>query len=281
VVAYAIFTERVAGRQDQDGTATASNSATRFLVPFDNTNGFVTAIAIANPNSSSQSISVGIQTSGNAITSPSPINMPANGHMTFALPQQFSATSGQSGLAEFYTSGASISVLALRFNPTGAFTTAPVYAETGPPVIGGATSGGPSGSFPQFDELTFTSSQASIAQSGVAVEGSIVTSDGQHPLLCGGSASGYAPSGKPTLLGTSSFNSYEVNGLTVTCTGLNASSTMVNYADGTVAQITSGSLTFTLNPQTVSTSGTVSGSVSLVSTVGTITSSFTGTYIAH
>src|SRR5262249_44919729 len=39
ISAYAIFTQRVLGRLEQDGTSLATGSATRFLVPFDNTNG--------------------------------------------------------------------------------------------------------------------------------------------------------------------------------------------------------------------------------------------------
>ncbi|MGH7972260.1 MAG: hypothetical protein ACREIC_26410, partial [Limisphaerales bacterium] len=261
LVAYAIFTQRVSGRPDQDGTSVAASSATRFLVPFDNTNGLVTAIAIANPNSTSQSVAVGIQTAGGAANQASPLNIPANGHMAFVFPQQFSATNGQSGLAEFYSPNGNISILALRANPTGAFTTAPVYPETGSPIIGG-TGGGPSGSFPQFSSLSVTgSSQSPAAQSGFfSVAISLLNINGQ-PFACRGGTSGpvlYSP--------TVSWSSYAVNGLTVTCTGLDVIHSLVaNLSNGMQAQITSASVTFTLSPQTVSTTGTVSGSVSLTS----------------
>jgi len=135
VVAYAIFTQRVPGRTDQDGTSPAAASVTRVLMPYDNTNNFVTSMAIANTTPASESISVGIQPTTGASSQPSPINLPAQGHMAFTVPQQFSTTAGQSGMLEFYVSGGSFSVLALRFNPTGSFTTAPVFPETGPPAI--------------------------------------------------------------------------------------------------------------------------------------------------
>jgi hypothetical protein len=57
--------------------------------------------------------------------------------MAFALADQVPATSGHRGLAEFYSPGTgrasagSISMIALRFNPAGAFTTAPVYPQSG------------------------------------------------------------------------------------------------------------------------------------------------------
>lgn len=140
VVAYAIFTLFVPGRQNQDGTAPAAASASRILVPFDNTNGFVTSIAIANPTSQSESVTVGFQPSSGTSSQLAPIMLPAQGQMAFALPQQFAATNQQSGLLEFYSAAGSIAILALRFNPTGAFTAAPVYTESGPPIIGGGGS---------------------------------------------------------------------------------------------------------------------------------------------
>jgi hypothetical protein len=45
VVAYAIFTQRIPARTDQDGTAPAAASASRILVPFDNSSGSATTIA--------------------------------------------------------------------------------------------------------------------------------------------------------------------------------------------------------------------------------------------
>jgi hypothetical protein len=98
------------------------------------------------------------------------------------------------------------------------------------------------------------------------------------PDFCGGSAVALNDLGA-SLAGSFIFAGYSVNGLTVTCTGLNVTaSNLLSYASGTIAQITSASFIFTLNPQVVSTSGTVSGSIKLISTVGTISSSFTGTY---
>lgn len=140
VVAYAIFTQRVPGRTDQDGTASAAAAVSRILVPFDNTGVAVTTMAIANTTSASETISVGIRTAS-ATTQPSAITLPADGHASFAFPTQFTATAGQSGLAEFYSSSGSFSILALRFN-SGAFTTAPVYSGSGPPIIASSSGGG-------------------------------------------------------------------------------------------------------------------------------------------
>jgi len=137
VVAYAIFTQRVPGRTDQDGTAPAGASTDRVLVPFDNTGGFVTSVAVVNPTSVSLTASVNIKIETGAI-SQSSILLPAQGHSAFALPQQFPETSGHRGLVEFYLGPrtGTLSIIALRFNPTGGFTTAPVYGQTGAAIIG-------------------------------------------------------------------------------------------------------------------------------------------------
>ena len=55
--------------------------------------------------------------------------------MSFILSSQFPVIKNHAGLAEFYSSTGNISMIALRFNPTSSFTAAPVYAQSGPPLI--------------------------------------------------------------------------------------------------------------------------------------------------
>ncbi|HEV3333857.1 MAG TPA: hypothetical protein VG096_22885 [Bryobacteraceae bacterium] len=142
VVAYAIFTAR--GASLQNGTAPASAAVSRILVPFDNVGGAATSMAIVNTTSSSETINVGIRTSA-GISQPSAITLPAQGHTSFDFPTKFgAAVAGLSGLAEFYSPSGSFSILALRFQ-SGAFTTAPVYSATGPPLIASSSSGGGGG----------------------------------------------------------------------------------------------------------------------------------------
>jgi hypothetical protein len=171
LVAYAIFTQRVPGRSDQDGTAPAAAAVSRILVPFNNTNGAVTSMAIANTTSSSETINVGIRTAL-ATTQPSPITLPAEGHTSFGFPTQFTATAGESGLAEFYAPSGSFSILALIFN-SGAFTTAPVYEATGPPIIASSSSGG--GGNPAAGSIV--AGGFTVAQVQVAIPNSTGTSE--------------------------------------------------------------------------------------------------------
>ena len=144
VQAFAIFTLHVPGRQNQDGTAPAAYPGWDIFVPFDNSPGFTTSIAVVNASDAAEVLNVNIVlTSGDTITSSLP-SIPAHGHAAFALVTQFPELAGQQGTLEL-TSQAEItgattrqpaprvipqpmfSVIGLRFNPTGAFTSIPVY----------------------------------------------------------------------------------------------------------------------------------------------------------
>jgi len=109
-------------------------------MPFDNTSGLVTAMAVVNPNAAAETISVNFRTSA-GVTTGSLGSVPAMGQLAFVLPSQFTDLSDEAGLAEFYSTG-TFSIIALRANPSGGFTSAPVYFESGAPIIQGSSSGG-------------------------------------------------------------------------------------------------------------------------------------------
>jgi len=250
VVAYAIFTLDVPGRQNQDGTAQAAASATRFLVPFDNTNGFITSVALANPTSASESITVGFQPASGASSQLTPITLPANGHTSFTVPTQFATTTGQKGLLEFYAASGSISILALRFNPTGAFTAAPVYSESGAPIIGGGSgsAGGGSTPLPQFN---FIDISATFSANGMTFSGgSVITSN----IAVGLSGAGYSIGTiaglgvGPSFLFGAAFGTVTVTGDTFTLTGVMPGPDSLMTTGSQNYGVTSGSATITLAP---------------------------------
>jgi hypothetical protein len=145
VVGYAIFTAHAPGNPAQDATAPAVTAASRILVPFDNTSSLVSAVAVVNPNGAAETISVNLRISDGSTSTGTLPSLPANGQMTFLMPDQFPETRGKSGLAEFYVASGSFSIIGLRANPSGAFTSAPVYFQTGPPVISASGSNGGAG----------------------------------------------------------------------------------------------------------------------------------------
>jgi hypothetical protein len=136
VEAYVIYTFSVNGR-DQDSTAPAVSTASRILVPFDNTNGLTTALAVVNPNAFPLIITANFKLSGpvGTVVRGAPLNLPAEGQLAFVMPTQFPGTATFSGLAEFSSTSSNFSIIALRGNPTGGLTSLQMYYESGPPVI--------------------------------------------------------------------------------------------------------------------------------------------------
>jgi hypothetical protein len=137
VSAYVVFTNKLpaGGVQYDEGTAPAVAPSNRILVPYDDSNGFVTGIAIVNPTAADQSISVGFRTTDGLVAVSALPTLTAMTHTAFVLSQTFPVIAGHRGLAEFYSATGNISMIGLRFNPTQSFTAAPVQFESGPPII--------------------------------------------------------------------------------------------------------------------------------------------------
>jgi hypothetical protein len=137
VIGYVVFSIRAGAFQDE-GTAPAVAASNRILVPYDDSNNFVTNMAIVNTSGAPMDISVGFRRTdgGGGVSTGNTISqLPAGGHLAFALSSRFNFISGHAGLAEFYSATGNFSIVALRTNPTNSFTTAPVYFQSGAPVI--------------------------------------------------------------------------------------------------------------------------------------------------
>src|SRR5215470_3247782 len=99
LTAYVIYTYS-SGGHDQDSTAPAVSSASRILVPFDNTipagklKGLTTALAVVNPNPIAETISVNLEIAGSGSTGTA-LMLPASGQMAFVMASQFPATAGK------------------------------------------------------------------------------------------------------------------------------------------------------------------------------------------
>jgi hypothetical protein len=135
IMGYVIFTNRIPGLPDQDATAPAVAATNDILVPYDDSNGFATGIAIVNPMSTPQTISVGFRTTTGGVALGTLPAVPPMGYMAFALAQQFPVIAGHVGLAEFYSATGTLSLIALRFNPTNSSTAAPAFFQNGAPLI--------------------------------------------------------------------------------------------------------------------------------------------------
>ncbi|HLI86496.1 MAG TPA: hypothetical protein VKV17_21485 [Bryobacteraceae bacterium] len=264
IQAYAIFTSIAPGLAHQDSTGVAMPAAARFLVPFDQTLSAAVGLAIANISNTSQTVNIAVKTTGGT-TIQSSITIPALGHYNFPfnsinlapanLTPIINSVSGQSGLMEIYTSTPSLAVLTLRFNATGAFTAAPVYAAAGPPIIGTAA-GSTATPFSQLFvtgtwnlSLSTPSVLFSISPNGSGGYTAVAVSQ-QGPLLA-------------------SFTNGTLSGQTLT---FNTTGNSGLY--GTSA-ITGGSLTLTVNDFD-QVGSTVNGSLSVTTSGGTTIGSING-----
>ncbi|MCU1337880.1 MAG: hypothetical protein JWO19_3461 [Bryobacterales bacterium] len=102
----------------------------RYVLLYDNANGFVTGAALANPSSTlTLSITATARDEGGQMVgSPVTIVLPPLGRTTFSVSDSFAGTGGQRG--SIYLSGsAGLTGLGLRFSPQGTFTSFPLVTS--------------------------------------------------------------------------------------------------------------------------------------------------------
>jgi hypothetical protein len=120
----AVFRQRVAGRPDQEAAVGITSSGSRFSLPFDNTQGFVTSMALVN-TSTTQNLTIAVtlrEEGGMALAPVDPITLGPRSHTAFSLPTRFPGVANLRGVVEFSASSPDMSGLGLRFHPQGAFT---------------------------------------------------------------------------------------------------------------------------------------------------------------
>lgn len=123
VTGFSVFRQRVAGRPDFEATVpVVSQFQGHFVIPYDETNGYFTGIALANPTPYRVSIPVTIyDDAGNALSAPATA-LQGYGHAAFLIRDLWPVTAGRRGTIEVRASGFGVAALGLRFNPGGAFT---------------------------------------------------------------------------------------------------------------------------------------------------------------
>jgi hypothetical protein len=126
---YAIFRQRGGDGRDSEGTSILENRVvSSVILPYDNTAGFITGIALSNLNATgAASLTASIRDDSGTEVARDTITIPANGHTSFAVSDRLPATAGKRGFVEFTsTTSSGISGLGLRFSPTLSFTSIPV-----------------------------------------------------------------------------------------------------------------------------------------------------------
>jgi hypothetical protein len=126
----AVFRQRVSGRPDQEAAVPLTPNLRRFVLPFDNTQGFVTSMALVNANAMQPvTASVVVRDEMGAQILPDSISVAAHSHGAFALPDRYPRLANLRGVAEFSAPTTALSGLGLRFSPGGAFTSFPTLPK--------------------------------------------------------------------------------------------------------------------------------------------------------
>ena len=105
----------------------ATQSGNNIVMPFDNTQGNVTAIAIANTNPT-QAVQVTMLFETDAgVQSSVPLTLPAHSQQAFVVTTMNPAVAGTRGSIKFTAPTADITVEGLEFTPSGQFTSLETY----------------------------------------------------------------------------------------------------------------------------------------------------------
>ena len=125
---FAIFRARDQDGRDSEGTATLEYSSFAILIlPYDNSAGFSTGVAIVNRTNDAVIVNATIRDDNGIQLDLQAVALGPMGHTSFAIADRFPAASRRRGFIEFKnTAGGAITGLGLRFNPYGSFTSVPV-----------------------------------------------------------------------------------------------------------------------------------------------------------
>ena len=128
---FAVFSQTIGNTSQQAEVPLDTGKSGDYFVPFDNTNGSSSAIALANVTARAVTTAVAIRNDSGSVILSDTITLPAMGHRSFSLADKYgSVTAQRRGTLEFTTpSPGQVSVLGLSFNATGAFSTVPTIAK--------------------------------------------------------------------------------------------------------------------------------------------------------
>ena len=120
----AVFRQRIANRPDSEGTVTGVAANSAVFLPFDNTNGYNTGVAIANANPTQTLLVTLLFTADNGAQTTGSLSLGPSAHTAFQItdPTKFPALAGVRGSVKFTAQTPDITVVGLRFSPTNSFT---------------------------------------------------------------------------------------------------------------------------------------------------------------
>lgn len=121
---YAIFRQTPQTGSPSEGTVPLQTQfPTTITLPYDNTAGFATGVALLNLASASSTISATIWDDAGVQIGTQVFNLSGTGHLAFSLPSQLPVTAGKRGIVQFQSPATGgVAGIGLRFSPYGTFT---------------------------------------------------------------------------------------------------------------------------------------------------------------
>jgi hypothetical protein len=107
----------------------ATGAASSITLVFDNTSGLANGVALANSSGFQVAVPVTLYNDTGATLGTASINLPANGHTSFILKDQFPAAANIRGSVKFGSGSGQIGALGIRANASGAYTSIPAMAQ--------------------------------------------------------------------------------------------------------------------------------------------------------
>ncbi len=127
---FAMFRQSNGDAEQEAVVPLETRSASAYVLPFDNTTGIQTGVAVANLVAQAGASVVVIKDDAGSEVMSTTLNFVARGHTAFVLTSLYAPTTQRRGTIEFRPpTGGQISVLGLRFSPKGAVTTIPVLVK--------------------------------------------------------------------------------------------------------------------------------------------------------
>lgn len=145
VTGYAVFRQKTQNGSFSEGTVQLDRAPLgSFTLPFDNTQGFATGVALSTlAETGANTIAVIIRDDAGAELGAYSLLLNANGHDSFMLPEQFGVTSAKRGSVEFRSvTNTALSGIGLRFAPNSSFTSLPTARAVQTGVFSQVASGG-------------------------------------------------------------------------------------------------------------------------------------------
>ena len=123
---YVVFGEgQTTGPSSEDTVPLDTRLLSSLVLPYDETNGSKTGIALANQSATAATITVLVLDQGGSRLASSQMILPALGHTSFFITDQFSQAANRIGVIEFQNPSGNVTGMGLRFYPGGAFTSMP------------------------------------------------------------------------------------------------------------------------------------------------------------